>query len=44
MRREELPTVSRAQKASPLANTEALHINSDGTTLNQRKIAGAQVN
>ena len=44
MRREELPTVSRAQKASTLANIEALHINSDGTTLNQRKIAGALVN
>ena len=44
MCREELPTVSRAQKASTLANTEALHINSDGTTLHQRKIAGALVN
>ena len=44
MRREELPTVSRAQKAAKLAATEALHINSDGTTLNQQKIAGALVN
>ena len=44
MRRKELPTVSCAQKASTLANTEALHINSDGTTLHQRKIAGALVN
>ena len=44
MRREELPTVSCAQKASTLANTEALHINSDGTTLHQWKIAGALVN
>ena len=44
MRHEELPTVSRTQKASTLANTEALHINSDGTTLHQWKIAGALVN
>ena len=44
MRHEELPTVSRAQKAAKLAATEALHVNSDGTTLNQQKIAGALVN
>jgi len=44
MRREELPTVSRAQKAAKLAATEALHVNSDGITLNQQKIAGALVN
>ena len=44
MRREELPTVSRAQKASTLANTKTLHINSDGIALNRRKIAGALVN
>ena len=47
MRREELSTVSMAHKASTIskyAQTGKLHLNTDGTTLQQKKLGGLAVN
>ena len=47
MRREELSTVSMVHKASAIseaAKTENLHLNTDGTTLQQRKLGGLAIN
>ena len=47
MRREELSTVCMAHKASAVshhAKTGKLHLNTDGTTLQQRKLGGVAVN
>lgn len=38
MRREELAVVSRAQKAITLSSAECMHLNSDGTTLNAKRL------
>lgn len=47
MRREELSTVSMAHKASAIseaAKSKKLHLNTDGTTLQQRKLGGLAIN
>ena len=44
MRSQELPTVSKAHQAHLLAETNTYHLNSDGTTLNQKKVEGILVN
>ena len=47
MHREELSTVCMAHKASAVsqhAKTGKLHLNTDGTTLQQRKLGGVAVN
>ena len=44
MRREEMKTICDIHKASNLCSSEMLHMNTDGTTLNQRKIAAASAN
>ena len=47
MRREELTTISMAHKASSLseqASTEKLHLNTDGTTLHQKKLGSLAIN
>ena len=46
MRREELSTLSMVHKASAIseaAKTEKLHLNTDGTTLQQRKLGGLAI-
>lgn len=43
MRSQELPTVSKTHQAH-LAKTTTYHLNSDGTTLNQKKVEGMLVN
>ena len=40
----ELPTVSKAHQASILSQTENYHVNSDGTTYNQKKVQGFLIN
>lgn len=37
MRSQEMPTISRAQKASELMQVKEWHLSSDGTTLQQQK-------
>ena len=44
MRSQELPTISKAHQAHLLAETSTYHLNSDGTTLNQKKVEGMLVN
>jgi len=47
MRREELATLSVAHKASAIskqARAEKLHLNTDGTTLQQKKLGGLAIN
>ena len=44
MRSCELPTVSKAHQASILSQTENYHVNSDGTTYNQKKVQGFLIN
>ncbi len=44
MRQHELKTVSMIHKASTLAETDCIHLNSDGTTKFQRKIEGTAFN
>ena len=44
MRREELKTVNDVQKAVQLSQYEEFQLNSDGTTLAQRKIGAATIN
>ena len=47
MSREELSTVSMVHKASAISEavtTEKLHLNTDGTTLHQRKLGGLALN
>ena len=44
MRKEELKTISMAHKAYTVIDSEALNLNSDGTTKFQKKIGGAAVN
>ena len=40
MRSSEMPTVAKAHEAVALSQMESCHVNSDGTTLNQKKIQG----
>lgn len=44
MRRDELPTVSRAHKAHHLGSAESIALNSDGTTKHQQKKAASIMN
>ena len=44
MRREELTTVNLAHNATKLAESNCLHLNCDGTTLNQKKLQGVAIN
>ena len=44
MRREEMKTLCDIHKASALCNSQMIHLNTDGTTLSQRKIAAASAN
>ena len=44
MRTYELPTISSAHKANLLAQAPLAHLNTDGTTLQQKKINGIAVN
>jgi len=44
MRSCELPTVSKAHQASILSEAENYHVNSDGTTFNQKKVQGFLIN
>ena len=44
MRKEELKTVGDVHKATELCKTGRIHLNTDGTTLGQRKIAAACAN
>ena len=44
MRSDEMPTISRAQQACVLSEASSYHLNSDGTTLNQKKVQGMLVN
>ena len=41
MRGQEMPTVSRAHKAAMIAAVSNLHLNTDGTTLQQQKKVSA---
>lgn len=43
MRMAEMPTVSDVHKVETLTNTHQGHINSDGTTLNLKKLIGSSV-
>ena len=44
MRREELTTVNLAHNAASLLQSDSLHLNSDETTLFQKKLQGAAIN
>ena len=47
MRKEELTTISMAHKASAIskqAEAGKLHLNTDGTTLQQKKLGGLAIN
>ena len=44
MRREELATVSMAHKATAISAAEKCHLNTDGTTLQQKKLGGLAIN
>lgn len=44
MRMAEMPTISDVHKVTNLTNTKKGHINSDGTTLNMKKLIGSSVN
>ena len=44
MRSAELPTINRAHKATVLANAKEMHMNTDGTTLNQQKVNALAIN
>ena len=44
MRMAEMPTISDIHKATNLSSSGNGHINSDGTTLNMRKLIGSSVN
>ena len=44
MRKEELKTISMAHKAFTVTESQALNLNTDGTTKNQKKIDGVAVN
>ncbi len=44
MRREELATVSMAHKATAISKAEKFHLNTDGTTLQQKKLGGLAIN
>jgi hypothetical protein len=44
MRREELKTVNDIHKATELVKSDWMHLNSDGTTLGQRKLGAATIN
>ena len=44
MRREELATLSMAHKASVLTKQAKLHLNTDGTTLHQKKLGSLAIN
>lgn len=44
MRSAELPNINRVHKATVLANAKEMHMNTDGTTLNQRKVNALAIN
>jgi hypothetical protein len=44
MRKEELRTICDVHKASELCNADTIHMNTDGTTLGQHKIAATSIN
>jgi len=44
MRSLEMPTVSQVHQAHMLNEASEFHLNSDGTTLNQKKVQGMLVN
>ena len=44
MRKQEIPTINKIHKATELAKSEQWHLNSDGTTLNQKKKCAFLVN
>ena len=44
MRSLEMPTVSASQQAHHLSEMDEYHLNSDGTTLNQKKVQGMLMN
>ena len=44
MRSLEMPTVSHVHQAHMLSEASEYHLNSDGTTLNQKKVQGMLVN
>ena len=44
MRSQELPTVNDVQKATVLSDVTQMHLNTDGTTLNQQKLNSIAVN
>ena len=44
MRSQELPTVNDIQKATVLSNVSQKHLNTDGTTLNQKKLNCIAIN
>ena len=44
MRKDELKTISEALKATVLCEFSPLHLNTDGTTKNQKKIGGVIAN
>lgn len=44
MRRDELATVNNAHKATMLCEVSSLHLNTDGTTKNQKKLNGIVIN
>ena len=44
MRSLEMPTVSASHQAHLLSSTNEYHLNSDGTTQNQKKVQGMLIN
>ncbi len=44
MRSSEFPTVSKAHQASVLSQADNYHVNSDGTTYNQKEVQGVLIN
>ena len=44
IRSSEMPTLAKAHEAAALSQIHSYHVNSDGTTLNQKKVQGYLVN
>ena len=44
MRKHKIPSINKIHKATELAKSEQWHLNSDGTTLNQKKKCAFLVN
>lgn len=44
MRKDELPTINNAHKASVLSEASSFHLNTDGTTKNLKKLGGVIIN